>query len=309
MAFEFIIAGGGIAGLSAGLTAAGLGRTTLVLTGDVLGGNLVGIDSIEGYPGYPDGVAGYELCPAIQEQAAAAGAEIAMTEVTGIEADGDGWRVQTTAGAHQARAVILATGTALREIEVPGAARLWGRGVSHCASCDAPLLRGQPVAVVGGGDSALQEALTLAAAASRVTVLVRGAALTAAAVFRARAEAHPGIELRFNTAVEEILGDHVVSGVRIGDAASGGAEDLAVAGVFVYIGMRPNTAYLDAATALDATGRVTVDAAMRTARPGLLAAGTVRAGAAGRAAAAAGDGVTAAIAAAGYLADGTWCEG
>ncbi len=307
MAFDVIIAGGGIAGLSAGLTAAGLGQTTLVLTGDVLGGNLLSIDSIEGYPGYPDGVAGYELCPALHEQAAA-GAEFTMTEISGLEADGDGWRVQTADGAHRARAVILATGTRLRALEVPGAERLWGRGVSHCASCDAPLLRGRPVAVVGGGDSAVQEALTLAASASRVTIVVRGAALRAAASFRARAEAHPGIDIRFNTAVGEILGDEVVSGLRINDAAAGGAEDLAVDGVFVYIGMRPNTAFL-AAPALDATGRILVDAAMRTARPGLLAAGTVRAGAAGRAAASAGDGVTAAIAAAGYLADGTWREG
>lgn len=308
MAFDVIIAGGGIAGLTAGLTAARLGRTTLVLTGDVLGGNLLSIDSIEGYPGYPDGVAGYQLCPALHEQAAAAGAEFAITEITGLAADGDGWRVRTAAGAYEARAVILATGTRLREIEVPGATRLWGRGVSHCASCDAPLLRGQPVAVIGGGDSALQEALTLAASTSRVTIVVRGAALKAAAAFRARAAAHPGIDIRFNTAVEEILGDEVVSAVRIVDGASGGAEDLAVAGVFVYIGMEPNTAFL-AAPALDATGRVLVDAAMRTARPGLLAAGTVRGGAAGRAAASAGDGVTAAIAADAYLADGTWREG
>ncbi len=305
-AYDVVVAGSGIAGLTAALNSARLGRKTLVLVGDVLGGNLLGIESIEGYPDHPEGIAGYELCPTVQAEAAQAGAEFAMTEVTGLEADADNWRVVTGDGGHTARAVILATGTALRELGVPGAERLWGKGVSHCASCDAPLLRGRPVAVIGGGDSALQEALTLAEFASRVTVMTHGKAMRAQATFLQRAEAHPKIDFRFDTVVEEILGDDTVSGVRVKGAAGGGVEDLAVAGVFVYIGMRPNTAFLNGSPPLDAGGHIPVDGDMRSAAPGIFAAGMMRSGAPGRAAASAGDGTTAAVAADRYLADGAW---
>ena len=307
--FDIIVAGGGIAGLTAGHAAAAAGLKTLVLIGDLLGGHLLSIESIEGWPGHPGGIAGYALCPAVQAEAAAAGAEFAMTEITGLQPDGAGWRVRTGDGEHGARAVIVATGTALRALGVPGEERLRGKGVSHCASCDAPLLRGKPVAVIGGGDSALQEALTLAAAASKVIVMTHGGALRAQPTFRQRAEAHPAIAFRFNNVVEEILGDEVVTGVRVRDKAGGGADDMAVDGVFVYIGLRPNTAFLDGLPVRDAAGHIPVDDAMRSTMPGLLAAGTVRADAAGRAAASAGDGRTAADAARRYLADGVWRDG
>jgi thioredoxin reductase (NADPH) len=301
---DLVVAGGGIAGLTAGLTAARLGRTTLILTGHMPGGNLLSIDCIEGYPGYPDGIPGYELCPAVQEQAAAAGAAFAMTEATGLQADGDGWRVSTIEGDHAARAVIVATGTSLKELGVPGEERLRGKGVSHCASCDAPLLRGRPVVVIGGGDSALQEALTLAATASRVTILTLGDKLTAQAAFRARVAAHPIMEIRCNVRVREILGGDGVTGVRIEDTASGKSEDVEADGVFIYIGMAPNMAVSDEVPALDATGRVMVDMHMRTGLPGIFAAGTVRSGSPGRAAASAGDGALAAIAANDFLTGG-----
>ncbi len=308
-AFDVVVAGGGIAGLTAGLSAAGLGHRTMILIGGMLGGNLLSIECIEGYPGHPDGVAGYELCPALQGQAAAAGAEFDMTEVTALEPVGADWRVRTGAGDYQARSVILATGSDPRELGAPGEDRLRGKGVSHCASCDAPLLRGKSVAVIGGGDSALQEALTLAASASKVTIMTHGEALRAQLTFQQRAEAHPAIEFRFNISVEEILGDDIVTGVRVRDSAGGGVDDMAVAGVFVYIGMSPNTSFLDGLLALDATGRIPVDECMRSAMPGILAAGTVRAGAAGRAAASAEDGRIAAAAAGDYLAEGVWRDG
>lgn len=310
--FDVVIAGGGIAGLTAGLVSARLGRTTLVLTGDVLGGHLLSIERIDGFPGYPEGVAGYELCPLVQGQAHDAGAAFAATGLAGLEPDGECWRVVGDRGDYSARAVILATGTALKELGVPGEARLRGKGVSHCASCDAPLLRDRAVAVVGGGDSAMQEALTLAESASRVVILHRGEALTGQAAYRDRVSAHPGIEIRFNASVREILGEDGVSGVRLGDTAGGDAAgddataDLEVAGVFVYIGLRPNTAFLDGRLALDPSGHVPADGWMRTGLPGVFAAGTVRSGSPGRAVASAGDGTAAAIAADRYLADGEW---
>ena len=171
--FEVAVIGAGIAGLTAGLTAARLGRRTLVLT-DVLGGQLLSIEKVDGYPGFPEGVAGYDLCPMAQEQAADAGAEFTTAQVERLEPTDDGWRLATSEGAVAARAVVLATGCSLKTLGVPGESRLHGKGVSHCATCDGPLLRNRPVAVVGGGDSGLQEALTLAAHASRVVVVEQG---------------------------------------------------------------------------------------------------------------------------------------
>jgi thioredoxin reductase (NADPH) len=288
--FDVVVAGGGIAGLTAGLTAARCGRSTLVLTGDVPGGQLLSIEKVEGYPGYPDGIPGYDLCPMTQDQAVAAGAEVAAGELTGLSRQSGGWRVTTGEGDIEARAVILATGTHLKELGLPGEARLRGKGVSHCASCDAPLLRGKVAAVIGGGDSAMQEALTLAAAASKVIILHRGASLSGQAAYRDRVGRQPNIEPRFNTWVEEILGADGVTGVRL----RGGAE-IEAAGVFVYVGLAPNTAALNGLLKLDGAGRILTDSEMRTGLPGLYAAGTVRAGSYGRAVAAAGEGTAAAL--------------
>jgi len=165
--YDVVIAGGGIAGLTAGLLSARAGRKTRVLTGQTLGGHLLSIERIDGYPGFPDGIPGYELCPMVQEQAAAAGAEFSATEATGLRAHEGRWRVTTGEGDLVARAVVIATGTTSKSLGVPGEAELRGKGVSHCASCDGPLLRTRVVGVVGGGDSALQEALTLACSGER----------------------------------------------------------------------------------------------------------------------------------------------
>ena len=302
--FEIVVVGGGMAGLSAGLAGARLGRKTLVLTGDVLGGQLLSIEKVEGFPGFPEGIPGYDLCPIAQEQAVAAGAECVAGEMTGLTARDGGWALATCEGEIMTRAVIVATGTHLRKLGVPGEERLTGKGVSHCATCDAPLLRGKIAAVVGGGDSAMQESLTLAASVARVIVLHRGAALGGQAEYRARVTAEPKIEVRLGATVEEILGEDGVTGLRLGDSSV-----IEAAGVFVYVGLAPNSTVLDGMLKLDPGGRILVDGSMRTALRGVLAAGTVRAGSPGRAVASAGDGTEAAIAADRYLADGTWSGG
>lgn len=304
--YDIVVAGGGIAGLTAGMYAARLGRSTLVVTGDVLGGHLLSIEKVEGFPGFEAGVAGYELCPITQAQAAEAGAEFAMSEVAAIAPDDGKWLVTTGDGTLRAGAVVLATGTSFRALGVPGEAAFHGKGVSQCASCDAPMLRGKPTIVVGGGDSALQEALTLAEHASSVVILHRGFALSAQATYRNRAAEHPDIDIRFNSIVEEILGGDGVTGVRARDTASGATAEILADGVFVFIGLEPNVSYLDGVLELDETGRIPTDTQMRTARPGLLAAGTVRAGTLGQAVSAAGDGAAAAIAAHRYLNEGAW---
>ena len=303
MDYDVIVAGGGISGLTAGMVSARLGRSSLIVIGDVLGGHLLSIEKVEGYPGFSDGIAGYELCPMTQGQAAEAGAEFSMSELQSFSLDGDVWRVMTGEGEHTARAVVLATGTTLRELGVPGEDRLRGKGVSHCASCDAPMLRDQPVVVVGGGDSALQEALTLAETVGQVTILHRGDGFSAQATYGERVSDHPKIKIKFGDEVEEILGDDVVTGVKLGGDSS---EVLDAAAVFIYVGLEPVTGFAEGQITLDAGGRIVIDTSMRTVQPGLLAAGTVRSGAAGRAAAAASDGTTAAIAADRYLNDGGW---
>jgi thioredoxin reductase (NADPH) len=308
-AFDVVVAGSGIAGLTAALTSARLGRKTLVLTGDILGGQLLSINKIDGYPGFPEGIAGYDLCPMTQEQAAAAGAEFSAAELKRIAPADRSWHVTAADGKeYVARALIVATGAGLKQLGIPGEDRLFGKGVSHCASCDAPLLRGKVAVVVGGGDSAAQEALTLAESASRVMMLHRGAALTAQADYRERVRGNNKIEVRCNTVAEEILGDAKVTGVRI--RASGSAADLEASGVFVYIGLQPNAAVLEGRVGLDPAGRIATDGSMRTGVRGICAAGAVRSGWPGRAVASAGEGASAAIAIDRYLRDeGSWPTG
>jgi thioredoxin reductase (NADPH) len=307
--FDVVVAGGGIAGLTAGLFSARLGRTTLVLAGEVPGGLLLNIERIEGYPGFPEGVPGYELCPMAQEQAEEAGAELRMTELEDAEPAGDGWRVATGEGELEAGVLILATGAGLKELGVPGEERLRGHGVSHCATCDGPLLAGRVVGVVGGGDSALQEALTLAEFAEQVIVLQRDEDLTGQESYRRRALEHPKIEVRCDTIVEEIVGEDNVTGVRTRAANGGDADELELGGLFAYVGLEPNSAPVRDRLRLDDEGCIPTDASMRTELPGLFAAGVVRAGAACQAAGSAGDGATAAKAADGYLNGASWPEG
>ena len=302
--YDVIVAGAGIAGLTAALTTARLGRKTMVVAGDVLGGHLLSIEKVEGYPGFPEGIPGYDLCPIAQEQAMTAGAEFSQTNIEAISPEGDGWKVTTGEGDMTARAVIIATGTALKHLDVPGEEKFTGNGVSHCATCDGPLLKNKVAVVVGGGDSAMQEALTLSQFVSQVIIVNKAGELTGQASYRQLVAENSKIEVRNNATVEEILGDAAVSAVRV---ASGGSKaDVPASGVFVFVGLKPETKFLDGVVKLDAQGGVETDGAMRTRLKGIAAAGTVRAGAAGRAAASAGDGSVAAITVDRYLADGSW---
>lgn len=303
---DVLIVGGGIAGLTAALVSARAGRRTRVLTGPALGGQLLSIERIDGYPGFPEGIPGYELCPMVQEQAVAAGAEFSAAAATGLTAHEGLWDVASGDGEVRAGAVVIATGTTSKELGIPGEAQLRGKGVSHCASCDGPLLRSRTVGVVGGGDSALQEALTLAQYVDRVIILHRGGTLSGQAAYRDPVLDHAKIDVRLNTVVEEVAGGSALTGIRARSTTDGSESVVELAALFVYIGLAPNTSWLKGALELDASGRIPTDDRMRSVVPGLFAAGTVRSGSAGRAASAGGDGADAAVGADRYLSDGAW---
>jgi len=296
---DLIIVGAGVAGLTAALFAGRHGLKVAVVEQLGAGGQNINAERIENFPGFPQGIAGHELGPLLHEQAEAAGAEFVLDSVQRLEVDGLHRIVRCAGEGLRARAVIIAAGSMLRSLGIPGEDKFLGRGVSHCASCDGAFFVGQNVCVVGGGDSALDEALVLAEHAARVTVFHRGPQLSAQQALRRQVEAHARIEIVLDTLVEEILGDGAITGVRV--RGGGTSRVHATAGVFVYVGLEPNTAFLRGLVALDAGGHIETDLNMRTSVAGIFAAGDIRKSSVAQLVAAAGDGATAAIAAYRYL--------
>jgi len=301
--YEIAVAGGGPAGLTAALFAARHGRSTVLLDSLGVGGAILNTQRVEDFPGFPEGVPGFELAPRMQEQVMDAGGAFAMGEVRRLEPRGDDWRLVTDDGDIGAAAVIVATGSRFRKLGVPREEEFEGRGLSTCASCDGPLYQERLVAVCGDGDSALLETLELVGHGVRVVLLHPGETLVGQETYRRRVEDSAQVELRHRTILEEILGDGEVEGIRVRDVGTGASSTLPVAAVFANVGRVPNTSMLEGVVALDEHGHVRTDIWMRTEREGLFAAGDVRADAAGQAISAAGDGATAAVAAHRYLAD------
>jgi thioredoxin reductase (NADPH) len=299
--FELVIVGAGVAGLTAAIFAARYGLEVAVVEQLAAGGQVANVERIENFPGFPQGIGGHELGPLMHEQAEAAGAEFVLDGVERLETDGEDRILCGASESLRAGAVIIAAGSRLRPLRVPGAERLVGKGVSHCASCDAPLFAGKEVCVVGGGDSALDEALVLSAQVAKVTLLHRSPNLDAQRALVERASACRNIEIIPGVDVEEILGEQAVSAVRWRHLATGTAQTKPVGGVFVSIGLEPNSAFVRGTVALDADGRIETDAMMRTSLAGVFAAGDIRKDSVAQLAAAAGDGATAAISAFRYL--------
>ena len=293
--YDLVVVGAGLAGLTAAMYGARFGLRTAVIEHMASGGQILNVEKIENYPGFPQGVAGFDLGPLVQEQAEAAGAEFVMDTATGLEAQGDALTLRCESGAELgARALIVAAGSTLRSLGIPGEEEFRGKGVSQCASCDAPFFVGKDVCVVGGGDSALDEAAVLAAAnINHVTLAYRGAAFTRpqeAAV--ERLHSFGNVETLFGTEVVSISGGDTVHAVEL--RANGSTVKRDVSGVFVFVGLEPNSAFLRGVVDLDPTGHVVVDGQLRTTLPNVYAAGDVRQHSAGQLAAAAGDGATAA---------------
>jgi thioredoxin reductase (NADPH) len=295
--FDVVVVGAGVAGLTAALTAGRYGIRTAVVDRLGAGGQIVNAERIENLPGLPQGVAGFELGPLLQEQAEMAGASFLLDSVEAVAPDGGAFIVRGADDSLRAAAVILAMGSEPKRLGIPGEEEFRGRGVSHCATCDGPLFAGKTVAVIGGGDAALDEALVLAEHAAAVTVYLRAAAPRAQAVLRERVSRVANLSIAAGTVIEAITGTDAVTGVRLRELAGGGAREVAVEGVFAYIGTRPETTLLGGLVDLDPAGHIVTDVLMRTSRAGLFAAGDVRQHSVAQLAAVAGDGATAAVSA------------
>ena len=304
--YDVVIVGGGAAGLTAGLYSSRAGLSTVLLERMMTGGQVINAERIENFPGFPNGLSGAELGPLIQEQATTYGLELQLSEVTRIHRDEPSWAVETGRGAVSSKALIIAGGSTLRKLGVPGEDQLQGAGVSYCATCDGPFFMDQTVCVVGGGDSALDEAVVLAEFASKVIIFHRDHQFSGQKILQDRVLSNPKIEARWNTVVTGILGEGQVEGVATLDVTSEETSRADLSGVFIYVGLEPNSGYLRDLLPLDNAGHVPTDTWMRTPLPGLLAAGDIRQNSASQLVSAAGDGATAAIAAQRYIETGSW---
>jgi thioredoxin reductase (NADPH) len=303
---DVLIVGGGLAGMTAGMYAARHGLKTVLVERMMGGASIINIDKIENFPGFPDGISGAELAPSVQEQAMNAGVEFIMGEVSSISGDGDYRAVATDAGQLTAKAVIIAAGSTLRQLGIPGEEEFFGRGVSQCATCDGPLYMGETVGVVGGGDSAADEALVLTEYAGKVLLFHRRDQLRAQQALQDRVSGHPKIEVLWNTAVEEVLGENTVSGVKVRDTVTGLESAVELSGLFVYIGLEPNFRLAEGLLTVDGAGHIPVGVSMETEAPGVFAAGDIRQHSSSQLVSAAGDGATAALAALRYISSKKW---
>jgi thioredoxin reductase (NADPH) len=301
---DVIIVGSGPAGYTAGLYTARANLHPLLVEGFQYGGALMNTTEVENFPGFPDGVMGPELMDMMRKQAEKFGAEIITDDATELDLSGDIKRVTVGGEVHQARTVILAMGSAYRGLGVPGEKELSGHGVSWCATCDGFFFRDQPIAVIGGGDSAVEEATFLTKFASSVTIVHRRDTLRASKIMADRALSNPKIGFAWNSVVKEIAGDGKVSDLVLEDTTTGETSTLPVGGVFVAIGHDPRSELVRGQVTLDPDGYVVVDAPRtRTNLPGVFACGDLVDRTFRQAITAAGTGCAAAIDVEKYLED------
>jgi thioredoxin reductase (NADPH) len=305
---DTVILGSGCAGLTAAIYTGRAGLQPLVLEGSAPGGQLSITTLVENFPGWPEGVQGPELIENMKKQAARFGATFQMAELTSVELGANPIKLQTSAGEILTRTLIIALGASARWLGLPSEQALIGHGVSSCATCDGFFFRGKEIAVVGGGDSAMEEALFLTRFASKVTLLHRRDAFRASKIMLDRAAANPAIVLRTNTVVEEVLGvaEKEVRGLRLRDVKTGELSEIPISGLFLGIGHQPNTKMLAGQVDMDGDGFIKTSSNVLTTHngdvvPGVFACGDVQDRRYSQAITAAGSGCMAALEAEKFL--------
>jgi thioredoxin reductase (NADPH) len=271
--FDLIVIGEGISGLTCASHAARGGLKVATLESTLFGGLVLNVNELDGYPGAESGT---NLASELMQSNADAGVASIQEEVNAVRPKGGGFEIVTNMNTHGARHVVIASGARLRKLGVPGEKEFEGKGVSSCADCDAPMCQNEEVIVVGGGDSALQEALVLSKFCGQVRIAHRGDKLRAQKHLADHVAADPKISIMWKTTVEAILGAKMVEKVRV--KRDGKAEEIACAGVFAYVGLEPNAAFAPAEIARDGHGHLKTNDAYETAVPGIHAIGAVRAG-------------------------------
>jgi thioredoxin reductase (NADPH) len=293
--YDVVVIGSGPAGYTAAIYAARANLSTLVLQGEQLGGQLMITSEVENYPGFEEGVLGPELMEKFEKQASRFGADLVPQDVTRVDFSQRPFRLWTYNKEYTGRTVIIATGASAKWLGLPNEQRLQGRGVSGCATCDGFFFKEKEIAVVGGGDTAMEEALFLTRYASRVHLIHRRDSFRASKIMVQRAINHPKITVHYNREVEDVLGEKAVSGVVLRDTETGATETLPVQGFFVAIGHRPNTSLFEGILETDAVGYLKAAERTMTAIPGVFVAGDVDDARYRQAVTAAGEGCRAAI--------------
>ena len=296
--YEVIIIGGGPGGLTAAIYTSRALRKTLLIEKVMMGGMMSTTDIVENYPGFPDGINGFDLGMLMHKQAEKFGTEYLYDEVIKVELEGEIKKVFTANKEFKCASVIISTGSSFRKLGVPGERELIGKGVSFCATCDAPFFKAKEVAVIGGGDTAVEEAIYLTKFASKVYIIHRRDKFRAAKNYQNEAFKNPKIEILWDTIPTEILGSEKVNGIKLKNLKTDQESQLSVEGVFVFIGALPNTFFFKGQIDLDEYGYVITDRKMQTNVKGVFACGDVIAKVVGQVATCVGEGSVA-----GYCAD------
>lgn len=300
--YDVVIIGGGPAGISAGIYTARARLSSLLIERGAVGGQILNAELVENYPGFPEGISGIDLTAAMHQQAEKFGLVTLLAEVTGLKISTEQKTVETSEDSYIAKTVIVASGSERQKLGVPGESEYTGKGVSYCATCDGAFFKDRPVVVVGGGNAAITEALELTKFASEITVIHRRDELRATKILQERAFAAPKIKILWDSVVAKISGDTFVEEVTVSNVKTKKESTLHVAGVFMAVGFKPNTGYLEGVVKLDKNNAVITDDKMATDVPGIFAVGDIRSGSIRQVISATGDGAVAAVNAGKYIA-------
>ena len=299
--YDVVIIGGGPAGLTAGLYTSRARLTTLLIESALYGGQMTTTEMVENYPGFPEGITGGDLSRLMEEQAKRFGMEAVNEEVIEAKLAGERKSIQTTGATYLCDAVIICTGTEYRKLGVPGESEFRGKGISYCATCDGAFFKDNEIIVVGGGDSALTEALFLTKFVKGLTIIHRRDALRATKIYQERAMANPKIKFLWNSVVQAIKGDQIVRSVVVKNVKTGEIKELTAEGVFMFVGLEPRTHFLKGLLQMDDRGYIVTNEDCETSVKGVFAAGDCTKKLLRQIATAVGDGATAAFAAEKYI--------